>query len=576
VSLTRATVVLGLALAVLSPAPAAAAGSSEELALSKRLAAPWPGLQRADGGFVDVLQPGGRARRHSGAVLGYGLLLTGARHHDGRLVRSGTRAITAATRRLDGWFGTRGFKVWAVAASYNLARKRLRGRPAVRAAMPRWARWLRRQRTTHLQWRSRYENKFLVDAVAVLELKRTGLRTSGRRKASRGGWRRAHELALRLINRRIPAMNWPVLSDSPSFPPAYHALSYAMYARAVRILGRDASHRARAMLRRLGRASWLMAAPDGDVSYWGRSLASSWTLAATAFGLEATADAHPRPAWRSRAAALCERMLARLRSYGVGPNGEWVTPGVRQDPALGSRGIDGYSNAVSASGLTLVFLNWAAALGTGSPTPGFVAADRPLRALIGSGHGRFAVVREGNLWFAVKEFGSNNLRYDFGLVALKRFENGAWRDVIPLRPVGHGSAGPNLLADGRTWIPSGTRTTFLPGGAVEITGGFRLGRRWIRRGVHFQVRPVSCGVELSVAARPGDRFQFSAFLRGGAWLEPKTGTFLSPTQVFAPSLAPVAEWIDPRLYASASDADLTRVRFQVASEAEPSVGVTLC
>jgi hypothetical protein len=223
-----------------------------------------------------------------------------------------------------------------------------------------------------------------------------------------------------------------------------------------------------------------------------------------------------------------------------------------------------------------VFLNWAARIRTDGPRSALIAADRPLRAIVGRGRGRFAVVREGNLWFAVKQHGSNNLRYDFGPVAIKRFEDGAWRDLIPLRPVGFGSAGPNLLAGGRTWIPSGTRTRLLPGGVVEITGGFRNRWRRIRRGVRFRVAPASCGVELSVAAQPGDRFQFSAFLRGGALREPETGRVVSPTQAFTPSLLPVATWIDRHGYASASDASLTRARFGIASGGEPSVGVTLC
>jgi hypothetical protein len=574
----RASIALGLLLAALlwpiPPSPAAAAGP--ELELARQLAAPWPALQRANGRFVDALQPGGRPRRHACAVLGYGLLLTGANHHDRRLITSAVRAISAATRNFDPWYATRAFKVWAVAAAYNVARERLRHRRAVRAALPRWARWLRHQQTTHLQWSDRYENKFLVDALAVLELQRTGL-VSHRPGAVVGGARgRARALALRLINRRIPAKSLPVLSDAPGFALAYHALSYAMYARAVRLLGAAASRRARAQLPRLGRASWLMAAPDGDVAYWGRSLASSWTLAATAYGLDATSAERRSSVWRGRAAALGARLLARLRSYGVGPRGEWITPGVRQDAAGGSRGIDGYSNAVAANGLALVFLNWAARIGPVKARAALIAADRPMRALLGRRHGRFAVVREGNLWFAVKQFGSNNLRYDFGPVAIKRFEDGTWRDVIPLRPVGFGSAGPTLVAGGRSWIPSGTRTRLLPGGVVEIEGGFRDRRRWIRRGVRFRVAPVSCGVELSVVAEPDDKFQFSAFLRGAALRQPETGGFVSATQAFTPSLAPVTTWIDRHRYASASDSSLTRVRLGIASGFSPAVGVTLC
>ena len=89
---------LGLLLSALvwpiPPAPAAAA-AGPELELARRLAAPWPALQRPNGRFVDALQPGGRPRRHACAVLAYGLLLTGANHHDRRLIQSAVRAISA-------------------------------------------------------------------------------------------------------------------------------------------------------------------------------------------------------------------------------------------------------------------------------------------------------------------------------------------------------------------------------------------------------------------------------------------------------------------------------------------------
>ena len=79
-----------------------------------------------------------------------------------------------------------------------------------------------------------------------------------------------------------------------------------------------------------------------------------------------------------------------------------------------------------------------------------------------------------------------------------------------------------------------------------------------------------------MAAEPGDKFQFSAFLRGEALREPETGGFVSATQAFTPSLAPVTTWIDRQRYASASDSSLTRVRLGIASPFGPSVGVTLC
>lgn len=559
-------------LLVAFPQSAPASGKSS-FALSRALAAPWPGLQRSDGTFKDVVRPQGSP--HGDAVLGYGLLLTGVRQQNRRLVRSGTRAITAATGRLDPWSGTRGFKVWAVAASYNFAAKRLRRRPGVPRAMGGWAAWLRHQSTTHLGLNG-YENKFLVDAVAVLELQRTGLRSKIPGTVLGSAWWRSRALARRLINRRVQAMTSVVLSDPPANPLAYHALSYGMYARAVRLLGGGASRRARALLRRLGRESWLLTAPDGDVAYWGRSLAQRWTFAATAYGLAATAQAFPRSAWPRRAATLTGRLHGRLRSYGVGPNGEWVTPGLRQNLARGRKGIDGYTNAVVSTGLTLIFLDWAVGLDPPGKITGAIPADRPMSVILGRGTGRFAVVRHANLWYAVKEFGSNNLRYDFGPVAVKRFVDGKWEDVIPLRPLGFGSAGPTLHAHGGSWIPSGTQTTLGPGGVVQINGGYRRKRRWIRRGVDFRVEPVSCGVSLGVRAQSGDQLVFSAFLRGRATLEQKGEVFSSGTQAIAVNSPLSAVFVDRHLYASASDSTLTRARFATTAQGAKYVTMTLC
>jgi hypothetical protein len=73
------------------------------------------------------------------------------------------------------------------------------------ASLRRWAHYLRLQRTNYLH-REGWQNKYLVDAVAVLEMQRTGLRS--RRRGTVLGSRRAfaRHRVLRPINRVIPAM----------------------------------------------------------------------------------------------------------------------------------------------------------------------------------------------------------------------------------------------------------------------------------------------------------------------------------------------------------------------------------
>jgi hypothetical protein len=113
---------------------------------------------------------------------------------------------------------------------------------------------------------------------------------------------------------------------------------------------------------------------------------------------------------------------------------------------------------------------------------------------------------------------TTDLRYDFGLVALRvRDDDGSWR-ALPLRPrvVRRGAtAGPLLRAGRATGLPDGTRLAVGGDEAVTVSGAFRSrsGRR-LRRGVRFRFAPTACGVRMTVPARRGDRFGYSAFFAG--------------------------------------------------------------
>ena len=71
--------------------------------------------------------------------------------------------------------------------------------------------------------------------------------------------------------------------------------------------------------------------------------------------------------------------------------------------------------------------------------------------MLSKGESQFAVVRKGAVWFAVRRSSSrrraDDLRYDFGLVALQGRVDGRWRDVLRIRPrqlKGRDSAGPTM------------------------------------------------------------------------------------------------------------------------------------
>src|SRR4051812_29885797 len=173
----RWTRALALALALtlwsLAEAPARSdASRGQWRALSSQLASPWPRIQRRDGSLPDALR-GGRNARYGNGMAGLGLLQAGVREHNRRLVHSGLRAVSVQTLRLHDPAGAQEFRTWAVAEAYLLARSHLGHWPAARRASLGWARWLRHARIFWLR-QPGYGNKVLVDAVAALELLRTG------------------------------------------------------------------------------------------------------------------------------------------------------------------------------------------------------------------------------------------------------------------------------------------------------------------------------------------------------------------------------------------------------------------
>ena len=291
-----------------------------------------------------------------------------------------------------------------------------------------------------------------------------------------------------------------MIGDFTGAPLAYHALATGFLARAVELMGSSAPAAGRRVLRRAIAASWGFAGPDGDASYYGRSQEQSWTLPLTAY-------AAARGSTRYRGLAV--RAVGRLGdAYRIGRQGLFVTPALGQDVGAAIKGLDPYVAAVSYNGLTLVALDWAIGATPGTAAGGSVGADRDGALVFARGSRTFATVRAGDVWFAVKQARSDpaDLRYDFGLVAVKvRDASGTWR-TLPLRPRGGGTAGPRV-AGGHA---AGRRLT-VAGDAVMVDGGFRSRGRWVRRGVRFRFEPTACGVRMTVPTRRGDDLDYSAF-----------------------------------------------------------------
>jgi hypothetical protein len=569
------------ALFALLAAPASAAPPSSWAEQADEIAAPWPGFQEADGRFRDYVlarDPSDGRDDYGEPMLGYGLLLTAARTGDAAKADAGLRALEYSLDHPARSPSTQVFHQLAVASAYNLARERFGSHPVFQRARSRWEDVLR-QIAVYRIGRRDVTNKSIVESVLLLELVRSGLSSSEQGAALHDN---AATLALvkRFLGTGLPRAAKPyesggraVLGDLPLLPPSYHALSVGMLARAVSLLGAEASSKARSLLRRAANASVAATAPDGSVAHHGRSQEQAWTLTLTAYGAELAAL---QPGASSRAAGyrgLSRRVLERLDdAYSSGPEGFLVTPSLARDIEDAIPGIDEYAAAAPYVGLTLASLEWAIAQ-AGDGSAGRIGADRSGSYVLGTGPGSWATARTGHVWFAVKRSRTSvrDLRYDFGLVALKVREGGRWRDVLPLRPrtvAGAESAGPALGS-----VPAdGTQLLRGKGSRIVARGGFRTAAgRWVRRAA-FTFAPVSCGVRLTFPGRAGDRYSYSGFFRRSV---ARSGRAVQDSDQrirfdSAPALSLFGE------FASGADVGLVRGRARFGRSRPGTVAIEIC
>jgi hypothetical protein len=286
---------------------------------------------------------------------------------------------------------------------------------------------------------------------------------------------------------------------------------------------------------------------------------------------------------------VADRTVARIESaHGIGPQGLWIVPALAIDPVAGIAGIDSYAGAAAFGGLALMELEWAIGAARGPRAPGRLASDDNGAASILRDENSTVLVRNGDLWYAVRQASSLfrheiDLRYDFGLVALKQRTASGWRDVQPLRPAtsdGPTSAGPLMLV--RTGsgigIPFGSRISVGSDRAVTVTGGYRAPRpslRWLRRGVRFRFEPIGCGIRMTFPARSGDSLEYSAFMRGTAADVAVAERSVSDAGHTVSFDQPAQVTLEEG-YASGADPRLVRARIRFAPQADSTVGITIC
>jgi hypothetical protein len=531
----KLTIILcALLLATIAPAaaaqaPTAATLSGEIRALVDRTASQWAGMTSPDGDFLNPF-PADLARGHgafSPPLLTYALERAGERTGDRSLIAAAERAWP---RSVDPSRASAFDMLGAAYAYRRLALSEAR-RAQLADYMSRYGIPLNGLRC--LMRPQCYSNLKLVDALAVLAI--TGAGVSSADPASRlANAAAARKTAAQLVNRRIPRvvdhatrvrvgsrrLRGTVLSDPPADPLAYHALSTFMLSEAVAELGPAASRAARRVRRETTNALAALLAPDGDASYLGRGQDQVWVpalaAAALANGARAAACRHPARAVRYLGAA--QRAVQRLERLHAGPQGLQLVPGASTRAT--ADGIDGYAHTVAYNGLALFGLT--AALDALAKIPaapiGKPPAERRLSVSDEDGSG-LGVVSDGRVWLAVHRTptNANDLRHDFGALALKRRTAAGWTDLLAPRPLTlltADSGGPALIHRGRPITPTGFNI-HAEGRVITVHGGYRAGKRWVRL-VHFRWRLTRRGARLSVSgAHRGDRFRMLAWTPAG-------------------------------------------------------------
>lgn len=502
-------------------------------------------------------------------ALGQALMRSGYRQQDREMVLMGIDLVTRTVRhaRAHAQVSHRRpnpIELLTLATSYRWAEAHLSHDDAFKRVAPVWGGFLAHWRGASVGRSARrcylspvcWSNYKGIDAAGILELTRTRVSPAKHSMlADRRAGRRARALLsssfVNAVGRGAAAWgqlgSWRglgIVSDPPTYPLAYHTMSVMAAARGLQLLGGRAPVRLRRAFKRAMLAEAAFAGPDGDVAYTGRSQGLGWTLGATAFAGRVCAGlfAHTDPRTAGICETLAERAADRLTErHGFGPTGINMVPrldGVSQPftwVGPSRRGLDHYVRAGTINALTAMFLMWAA----DAPSP---AGVRPLPLPLDDGgafldpeHSRLAVVRRGDVWFAVRGARpqrSRDLRNDFGLIALKvRGADGRWRDIVRPRPdarasVRVASAGPTLLRGGVAAAPRGDVISIHRSGTVFIRGRFTtLKGTTVESGVRFTFRPTMHGVQQTVRARSGDRLSFVDFLptrgvsvRGGSRL----------------------------------------------------------
>jgi hypothetical protein len=514
--------------------------------LTGRVATAWLGRRAATGLFRDPIT-GAAGHGYGPAMLAEVLMREGHRRHDRRMVDAGLRALArnASAAAGDGDPGNP-LELLGTASAYLWGERNLAGTAA-------WSRWSAAPRAYLRGWEGAdvgvsaqrcfaaptcWNNYKIVDAAAVLLLLQTELSSASPEARAdlrvramavlREGVPRALGGSAQVEGRGVRLSGLGLLADQPTYPLAYHAMSVAALARALEALGSRAPAGATDAFRRAMLAQAAFMAPDGDVAFLGRAQGESWALGATAYAGQYCAATFARSFPRSAGmcATLANRAVGRLaRLHGFRKGVMAIVPRFATTP-LTDAGLERYARVMTFNGLTGVFLSWAQ--GAARRAADVQPAPLPLDAggaFVDPAQARLAVVRRGPVWLAVHGIGPkgvDDLRYDFGVVALKFRRPGGWVDVMPQRPLVEDTGaldggGPALWTAAGLAFPHGRRITAdARTGEVRVRGGYRTAPGVPAAAAEFRFRPSQRGVTLTASAPPGATLRVQDFLPA-AW-----------------------------------------------------------
>lgn len=525
---------LAVAAFVAVPAAAQAADGGEIASFADAAAKTWVPYQNAAGTFIDPIL--GRGSAYGTAMLGYGLLRAGVRANDPELIHAGIRAFNSRARRTSRVRSY--FEVLPFAKAYVFAKRELAGDQLWRDSRASWERYLRTFSRgpseglagSCIRSPTCFHNHEAVQTAAEVALLKTGLRSRDRRSPLHHP-KALERRVLRDVNRSVPRFvgrsgtltgsepfrHIGLLSDTGSWPLAYHGLSTAMYAISLQALPARRTRPGRIALRRAARASLGLMAPDGDVTWLGRRQQEAWALASEiAVGMTTAqvvhASAGERTALRTMARTGLTRLLTR---HPITSTGLANTPKSFTDPAYDfSRGIQ--ADPINSNGLAVFLLNLAADR-AGAYATTSIPMDHDGRMTV-PGQSGFAAVRHGNVWYAVRRLPPrSDLRYDFGLLSLKVRDINGWRDLVEPRPVtgsgtktgGRATVGPVVVRGGRRYRPDGLRFVARAGGGTTIVTRFIAGHRRFTTPVTYT--PTVDGLVIGLKVRSTDTVEFTSY-----------------------------------------------------------------